>query len=141
MAQRSQICGTGDCHDGAASAGSAAIAGFADLSMLSCGAEPGGLNSSRKYYLCSLIHYYNRAWVQREQPRGVFATDLNPLVFGFFVDLFSDVRISGNRSGTLDEDLLNPSTRSIIQQLFELFPLVHWHASSILIRFRARPAV
>ena len=103
-----------------------------------------GLNACMIYVkmlVYAHIHYYNRAWVQREQPRGVFATDLNPLVFGFFVDLFSDVRISGNRSGTLDEDLLNPSTRSIIQQLFELFPLVHWHASSILIRFRARPAV
>ena len=40
------------------------------------------------------------------------------------VNPLSDIRVSGNCSSTLDEDLLDPIIWSINQQLFELLPLV-----------------
>ena len=51
----------------------------------------------------------------------LFGTDLNALLFGFFVDLPSDVRDSGNRSSTLDGDLLDPSIWTSISNCLNCF--------------------
>ena len=50
-AQHAQICETGDRRATGARCAVAAIADSADLGLLGSAAEPGGLNSARKYYL------------------------------------------------------------------------------------------